>query len=479
MFSKTYPENRIYRKRASRRQNIDLLSEFIPINLNALAEGEGISSTLLGRSKSEKQKKLGNKIDCLKFVKESLWGSLNGLKTTQKEININLKNAPNNVPLLFNKHKKKEVTMERNSYSTYIIGRGKEYPFEFKYNAVSAAQELGIKPSAKRFKISRNALRSWLRRFNMKGKKGLKDMRAGPKRIPHKISADEEERIVSIRKKIPCFGPQRIKYHFGIKSSIGTIYRVLKSHELTRKRRKVTQKRRDLRAVKAKMASMTKLQMDVKYLTDIPCYWEQLKPLGLPKFQYTIRDTKSGMLFLGYSDELSGLNACTMIDYVLDEMKDDLPFEINKLTVQTDNGSEFSGQARRIETNPFKQMVEQVHGAKQQYIRPGHCNAQADVESSHYLIETEFFDLTQFKNREDFFRKIESYRLYFNFTRPNFSKGTKTPQEICANDWNLATSYNYSLIKTLDLDTISNYSYQRGQTIPDFAETAHFTGVEI
>ena len=91
VFSKTYPENRIYRKRASRRQNIDLLSEFIPINLNALAEGEGISSTLLGRSKSEKQKKLGNKIDCLKFVKESLWGSLNGLKTTQKEININCK----------------------------------------------------------------------------------------------------------------------------------------------------------------------------------------------------------------------------------------------------------------------------------------------------------------------------------------------------------------------------------------------------
>ncbi|ADI38114.1 hypothetical protein wcw_0747 [Waddlia chondrophila WSU 86-1044] len=28
---------------------------------------------------------------------------------------------------------------------------------------------------------------------------------------------------------------------------------------------------------------MTHMQMDVKYLTDIPNYWEQLKPLGLPK----------------------------------------------------------------------------------------------------------------------------------------------------------------------------------------------------
>ena len=111
------------------------------------------------------------------------------------------------------------------------------------------------------------------------------------------------------------------------------------------------------------------------------------------------------MLFLGYSDELSELNARTMIDYIIAEMKLDLPFNINALTVQTDNGSEFSGQARRIETAPFVHMIEKIHGANHVYIRPGHCNANADVESSHELIETEFYDLTRFVNREDFLKR--------------------------------------------------------------------------
>jgi transposase len=359
--------------------------------------------------------------------------------------------------------------MERRSYLTYSVGKGKEYPFETKQNAVFAAQELGIKPTARKFKIAPNTLRSWTRRFNKKGKKGLYDQRKGPNNIPNKMPEAMEEKIISIRKMTKCFGPQRIKYHYDIPYSLGAIQRVIRSHNLTRKKKKVTQKRRDMRAVKAKRQSMTHLQMDVKYLTDIPNYWEQI-PLGLPKYQYTVRETKTGMLFLGYSDELSELNARTMIDYILSEMKSDLPFDISKLTVQTDNGSEFSGQARKVETAPFVQMIEKTHGANHVYIRPGHCNAQADVESSHHLIEEEFFDLTRFIDREDFFRKAESYRLYFNFVRPNFHKGVKTPQQICASDCNSDASYNFSLIKTIDLDKISNFSNQKVQTIPNLAD---------
>ncbi|WP_041941500.1 integrase core domain-containing protein [Waddlia chondrophila] len=200
--------------------------------------------------------------------------------------------------------------------------------------------------------------------------------------------------------------------------------------------------------------------------------WRKMFSFKLPtrsKYQYTVRETKTGMLFLGYSDELSELNARTMIDYVLDEMKQDLPFDISELTIQTDNGSEFSGQARRVEKAPFVRMIEKIHGANHVYIRPGHCNAQADVESSHELIETEFFDLTRFKDRSDFFKKVESYRLYFNFVRPNFYKGKKKPQQICASDWGSSISYNFSLIRTVDLDKMDTFSYQRGQTIPDLA----------
>ncbi|ADI38117.1 hypothetical protein wcw_0750 [Waddlia chondrophila WSU 86-1044] len=65
-----------------------------------------------------------------------------------------------------------------------------------------------------------------------------------------------EEKIVSIRQMISCFGPKRIKHFYDIPYSLGAIQRVIRSHGLTRKRKKTYQKRRDMRAVKAKRASM-------------------------------------------------------------------------------------------------------------------------------------------------------------------------------------------------------------------------------
>jgi len=466
VLSEAITYDRSFGKRNIRRVDIFFKeTEKIP-NLLALAEGEGGMATCLGRPGDGIQRKINLKIiHRVPSVEGGTATCLGNLNVTVNSIKIYLKSAPDSV-FLSSSIKEKELAMERKNYSTDIIGRGKEYSFEFKQDVVFAAQEIGIKPTARRFKVSKNTVKSWLRRFESKGKKGLYGRRKGPKVIPNKMPKDMEERIVSIRKMASCFGPLRIKYYFDIPYSLNAIQRVIRQHKLNKKRRKVREKRRDMRAVKAKRKSMAHMQMDVKYLTDIPNYWEQLKPLGLPKFQYTIRETKTGMLFLGYSDELSGLNAMTMVDYVLDKMKPNLPFDMSELTVQTDNGSEFSGLARRIETNPYVQMIEKTHGANHVYIRPGHCNAQADVESSHQLIEEEFFDLTRFSSRDDFFRKIESYRLYFNFTRPNFYKGIKTPNEICTKDLGNKNSYNLCLINTIDLDRISTFSYQRGQTIP-------------
>jgi len=461
VFFKDYSNNRSPGKRVGN------AIRDIALNSAVLAEEEGVTATFLGRPvRGGKYLTLLQKqIRRVPSVEGATATFLGNLNLSFKCIKINRKNAPNKISHC-NNNKTRRIPMERCSYSTYVVGKGKEYSFEFKQDMVFSAQELGVKPTARKFKVTRNTVREWKRRFETEGKKGLYDRRKGPHHIPNKMPKEMEEKIVSIRQMTKCFGPKRIKYHYDIPYSLGAIQRVIRSHGLTRKRRKVREKRRDMRAVKAKRASMTHMQMDVKYLTDIPNYWEQLKPLGLPKYQYTIRETKTGMLFLGYSDELSELNARTMIDYVLDEMKWDLPFDISELTIQTDNGSEFSGQARRVETAPFVQMIEKTHGANHVYIRPGHCNAQADVESSHQLIETEFFDLTRFANRDDFFRKVESYRLYFNFVRPNFYKGGKTPQKICASDWGPNISYNFSLIRTVDLDRMSTFSYQRGQSIP-------------
>ncbi len=56
---------------------------------------------------------------------------------------------------------------------------------------------------------------------------------------------------------------------FDLPSSVGAISRILKEKGLTRRKKKKYQKKNDLRAVKAKYKPFERLQMDVKYLTDI------------------------------------------------------------------------------------------------------------------------------------------------------------------------------------------------------------------
>jgi hypothetical protein len=125
------------------------------------------------------------------------------------------------------------------------------------------------------------------------------------------------------------------------------------------------------------------LQMDSEYLTDIPPYWELMQRYRLPKFQYTARDVKSRMLFLGCADEISIEKSIRMLDHVLSKIA---PNFLGEVIVQTDNGVEFSGTTRKCENNQFSSAVSNW-GAKHRYIPPGHCNANGDVESIHATIE--------------------------------------------------------------------------------------------
>lgn len=97
---------------------------------------------------------------------------------------------------------------------------------------------------------------------------------------------------------------------------------------------------------------------------------------------------------------------------------------------QTDAGTEFSGTVRKKAERGFTYKVEEVYGAKHCFIPPGCSNANADVESSHALIEQEFYDIEDFTGIKDFLNKATVYQNYFNFVRPNSYKGGKTPWQI-------------------------------------------------
>jgi len=71
--------------------------------------------------------------------------------------------------------------------------------------------------------MSRNTVRTWVKRFRSEGNDGLMDRRNGPNKIPHKTPTEEEDRIIGIRGVASCYGAKRLKYEFQLKPSVGAI----------------------------------------------------------------------------------------------------------------------------------------------------------------------------------------------------------------------------------------------------------------
>lgn len=238
--------------------------------------------------------------------------------------------------------------------------------------------------------------------------------------------------MIAARKALP-FGAARLKTLYGLEPSVGAIARILREKKMTRKLRRKYQKKRDLREIKARYRALEHVQVDVKYLNDLPHYWPQMERLGLPRFQYTLRDTKSGFLHLGFSEGLSVTYAQLFVERWMRHVEA-AGVELGNVVVQTDRGGEFSGGARKRHDLGFVHTVEHVLGAEHRYTPPGHPNANADVEASHRLIETEFYDLESFESVEDFLAKAALYQHWFNFGRPNGYRRGRTPWDIIRED---------------------------------------------
>lgn len=314
-------------------------------------------------------------------------------------------------------------------YVSMLAGKREGSRFQLRLELVRYSQAQGIREAARAFRCSRNTVRRWLRRYAEQGVKALKERSRAPNKIPHKTSAYLEERVIEARQWAPCYGAARLKRMFFLRPSVGAIARILRQRGLTRKPRRRYQKKRDLREVKAKYQALSHHQMDTKHLYDIPRYWPQMKRLRLPRYQFTIRDTKSGALLLAFAYEASVKCALMAAERYLNQLAR-YGIKPAELTFQTDAGAEFSGTMRKRADRGFTYKLEEVYGARHRLIPPGCPNANADVESSHALIEAEFYDLEDFTGPEDFLVKATAYQNYFNFLRPNSYKGNKTPWEI-------------------------------------------------
>ncbi len=301
--------------------------------------------------------------------------------------------------------------------------------FALRHEVVRYAETHGIRGAARRYECSRNTVREWYRRWKA-GDDTLADRSRRPHRSPAKTAPKLAARVVAAREKAPCFGARRLVDMFELPLGKGAAHRILRDAQLVRKRPRKHKRKADLRAIKAAHPPLHRLQMDVKYLNDIPPYFAQMQQRRLPGFQYTVRDESTGALFVSYATELSKAYATFTVRRVLEHLKRH-GINLAEVVVRTDLGTEFDGDTVRYRDDGFHGTITGL-GATHRFNPPAYPNANADVESSHATIEPEFFDLETFSDSDHFLASVTTYQHFFNFARKNRSRTNLTPASLLA-----------------------------------------------
>jgi transposase len=316
-----------------------------------------------------------------------------------------------------------------NYFELIIKMKYKADKYDLRLRFINFAKQNGIKPAARLFDTTPKTVRKWLRRYQQERLAGLNELPRIPLTCPHKTPAGIERKIVQLRKQFPFKGAKRLKKEHNLSCSHQAIGRILREHDLVRKIRKKHKRKKDLAAVKAKWPLFGQITIDTKDLKDIPHYWPQMKNLKLPKYQFTAREVRSGLMFLGFAREKTAVNSCTFARIICEHLKS-CGVCLSKLKFQTDNGSEFMGCWRVDRSRDGFEKTVEGFGSTHKRIPPRAWSYNSDVETVHSTIELEFYDLENFEGIRDFHQRVASYQAWYNIVRQNSHKGFKSPWQI-------------------------------------------------
>ena len=315
-------------------------------------------------------------------------------------------------------------------YRYYDVMRKSKDPTQLRYQMVLSVERQGIKATARSFHTCRNTVRKWHRRWLEQGYKGLQDLSRRPQSSPNATPAQERQELVRLRTEYKRVGADTVKAIKGLSRSARTIRKIWREEGVSRRpRRRKHRTKQNLREVKKRWRLFQQIDEDTKYLNDIPEYYSQMMARGLPRFQYTARDVTSGMLFLGFAQELSLTNATLFADYLNRELSQH-GADLSRTTRQSDNGSEYIGSPLAKNPSAYTIAIQNIPGQIHATIPPAAYTWQSDVETIHNLMEQEFYEIEHFADRRDFLDKAYSYQLFFNIGRPNSYKEHKTPWQI-------------------------------------------------
>ena len=321
-------------------------------------------------------------------------------------------------------------TKQETQLRYYDLMKDMAIKFNLRLEMVLCAREYGPSEAARRYETTRKTIGKWRYRYETQGLDGLKDQKRTPKHIPHKMDKGTEAKVIAARQKLHTFGARPLKDRLGISYSHTAIHRVMKQADLVQKRRKRWKKRKDLSELKKTLAFFEKSQIDTKDLSDILNYWPLMRRIGLPRYEFALRELSVGASFFAYADENTTTNASKFADYVARHLKRH-GIKTARIQWQSDNGSEYIGNVNK-KTNRKSAFEKALIRHKIDHGRiPPRCSwLQGDVETFNRIVENEFFDIESFANKEEFLGKAYTYQLYFNYARKNRYRGNKSPLEI-------------------------------------------------
>jgi transposase len=302
--------------------------------------------------------------------------------------------------------------------------------FNYRFQMVKLAKETSVSNAARVYGATRKTVLKHIRRFDSEGLSGLKDKKTSPKNIPHKMNPKDETRIIKLRKSHPSWGARRLKERYSLSGAYMAIHRVMKQGGLIKPKKRRWKKRRNLNDLKKKMFFFENSQIDTKDLSDILKYWPLMRRLGLPRYEFALRELSTGLSFFAYADENTTTNASKFADYVAKHLKS-YGIKTARITWQTDNGSEYIGNVRKKTNRPSAfEKVLLFHKIEHGRIPPRCSWMQGDVETFNRIVEDEFFDVESYKNPTEFWGKVYAYHLYFNYIRKNRYRDNQSPLDI-------------------------------------------------
>ena len=98
--------------------------------------------------------------------------------------------------------------------SYYNMSRQFTDPRQVRLAMVRFAKEKGIKPAARAFSSTAKTVRKWLRRWVPGSMEGLQEQSRAPKNVRKRITAQQRQQVIHLKRQLPSWGSARMKRDF-------------------------------------------------------------------------------------------------------------------------------------------------------------------------------------------------------------------------------------------------------------------------